>query len=83
MPKLKRLSGKDVIKVLSYFGFEQVGHRGSHVKLKRVVIDSIQTLTIPMHKELDKGRLMLSSDKPASTLTNLPFVSTSSLSNRL
>ncbi|HUC88319.1 MAG TPA: type II toxin-antitoxin system HicA family toxin [Candidatus Binatia bacterium] len=55
MPKPKRLSGKDVIKILALFDFEIVSQRGSHVKLKRIVGSESQTLTIPLHKELDKG----------------------------
>ncbi|MEM2959110.1 MAG: type II toxin-antitoxin system HicA family toxin [Candidatus Jordarchaeaceae archaeon] len=54
MPKLKVLGGKDVVKILSLFGFEIVSQRGSHVKLRRVLSDGTkQTLTIPLHKELD------------------------------
>lgn len=55
MPKTKRLSGKEVIKILGKFGFMVAAQRGSHVKLKRSVDDETQTLTVPMHKELDKG----------------------------
>ena len=55
MPKAKRLSGKDIIKILGLFGFVIASQRGSHVKLKRAHDGESQTLTIPMHKELDKG----------------------------
>ena len=58
MPKLKRLSGAEVITIFSSLGFEQVAQRGSHVKLRRVLPDGTrQTLTIPVHDELDKGTL--------------------------
>ena len=58
MPKLKSLSGEDVIRILSEFGFEIISQRGSHAKLRRVLSDGTkQTLTIPQHKELDKGTL--------------------------
>lgn len=57
MPKLKRLSGPEVVKILENFGFATAGQKGSHIKLKRMVKDSSQTLTIPRHKELDKGTL--------------------------
>ncbi|MCD6492457.1 MAG: type II toxin-antitoxin system HicA family toxin [Archaeoglobaceae archaeon] len=33
MPKLRVLSGKEIVKILSKFGFEVVSQRGSHVKL--------------------------------------------------
>jgi len=58
MPKLKRLTGEDVIRILSGFGFEIVFQRGSHAKMRRILSDGTkQTLTIPRHKELDKGTL--------------------------
>ncbi|MEM2939939.1 MAG: type II toxin-antitoxin system HicA family toxin [Thermoproteota archaeon] len=58
MPRLKVLSGRDVVKILSRFGFMIVSQKGSHVKLRRNLPDgSKQTLTIPLHEELDKGTL--------------------------
>lgn len=57
MPKLKILGGKDLLKIFSTFGFEEIDQRGSHVKMRRVVSGDKQTLTIPMHKEIDKGLL--------------------------
>ena len=58
MPKLRNLSGKDVVRILSWFGFKVVSQRGSHVKLRRILLDGAkQTLTIPLHEELDKGTL--------------------------
>ena len=57
MPKLKVLPGKDIIKILESFNFKVVAQKGSHVKLRRVVDNTNQTLTIPDHKELDKGTI--------------------------
>jgi predicted RNA binding protein YcfA (HicA-like mRNA interferase family) len=58
MPKLKTLSGRDVVKILSKFGFEIVSQRGSHAKLGRILSDGTrQSLTIPLHEDLDKGTL--------------------------
>lgn len=58
MPKLKTLSGGDVVKIISLFGFEIEAQRGSHVKLRRFLPSGTrQTLTIPMHDEMDKGTL--------------------------
>ena len=54
MPKLKVLSSKDVIKIIESFDFEVVSQKGSHVKLRRILKGTKQTLTIPDHKELDK-----------------------------
>lgn len=57
-PKLKSLSGQDVIAALGRFGFVIHSQRGSHVKLRRTLSNgSQQTLTIPNHKELDRGTL--------------------------
>lgn len=57
MPKLKRLSGDEVIAILSRFGFVVHAQRGSHVKLRRMGPSGQQTLTIPKHRELDTGTL--------------------------
>ena len=55
-PRLKRLSARDVLAALQHFGFEVVATRGSHAKLRRVTDDDVrQTLTVPLHKELDLG----------------------------
>jgi predicted RNA binding protein YcfA (HicA-like mRNA interferase family) len=57
-PKLRRLSGEDVIKIFSQFGFSIHSQKGSHVKLRRLLTgEQKQTLTVPMHKELDRGTL--------------------------
>jgi predicted RNA binding protein YcfA (HicA-like mRNA interferase family) len=55
MPKLKRLSGAEVIEILANFGFEVHSQRGSHVKLRRLGVRGKQTLTVPNHSELDTG----------------------------
>lgn len=57
MPKLRTLSGTDVIKILVLFGFTVLVQRGSHVKLARETVGGRQTLTIANHKQLDKGTL--------------------------
>lgn len=57
-PRLKRLSGRDVVRVLGTFGFEVVNTRGSHAKLRRIAPDGTrQTLTLPLHDELASGTL--------------------------
>ena len=57
-PKLKRLSGKEVLSILSKFGFSIQSQRGSHVKLRRSLSSGeIQSLTIVMHDELEVGTL--------------------------
>ena len=57
-PKIKRLSGRQVIAIFERFGFEAVSQRGSHVKLRRIAKSGAkETLTIPNHEELDTGTL--------------------------
>ncbi len=56
MPKLRRLSGTDVVNILRNFGFSEFSQRGSHIKLRRITATSEkQTLTVPNHKQLDTG----------------------------
>lgn len=58
MPKLKILSGEDVIKIFKSFGFIVSVQRWCHIKLIRLLKDNIkQPITIPNHKKLDKGTL--------------------------
>ena len=58
MPKMRTLSGTEVIAILGEFGFRPVSQRGSHLKLRRIVDHgSAQTLTVPNHKEIDRGTL--------------------------
>ena len=58
MPKLKVLSGAEVIKILNVFGFEIQNQKGSHVKLKKFSEHKEkQTLIIPNHSEIDIGTL--------------------------
>ncbi len=56
MPRLKTLSGQDVVRVLAEFSFAIEAQRGSHVKLRRLLSDGTrQTLTIPLHNEIDRA----------------------------
>ena len=57
MPKLRRLSGKEVVGIFGQFGFVVVSQKGSHMKLKRESAGQWQTLTVPAHSELDTGTL--------------------------
>jgi len=57
MPKLKVLSGSEVIKIFFLFGFEITSQRGSHIKLSRKTNFGKQVITVPNHNELDKGTL--------------------------
>jgi predicted RNA binding protein YcfA (HicA-like mRNA interferase family) len=56
LPRLRRLSGREVIEILGRFGFEVHAQRGSHVKLRRVTAGgAVETLTVPNHAQLDPG----------------------------
>ena len=55
--KLRVLSAKEVIKFLERNGFVVYGTRGSHTKMKRILNERTQTLTIPLHNEIAKGTL--------------------------
>lgn len=57
MPKLRALSSDDLLRVFSQFGFAPFSQRGSHVKLRRQTGKQRQTLTIVLHREVDKGTL--------------------------
>jgi len=57
MPKLKVLSGAEVLRILNQFGFVSESQRGSHVKVRRVLPSGVrQSLTVPLHREIDRGR---------------------------
>ena len=59
MPGLRRLSGDAVIAILARLDFRIHSQRGSHVKLRRNVAGgTVQTLTVPRHRELGVGTLL-------------------------
>lgn len=52
------MSGRHVVKVLvRSFGFEVVGQKGSHIKLRKRTPDGMVTTVVPDHKELARGTL--------------------------
>ena len=57
MPKLRRLSGDEVVSIFRGLGFRVAGQHGSHIKLVRDSPSGRQVLTIPAHRELDTGTL--------------------------
>lgn len=57
MPKLKVLGSKELLKIFAKYDFEKIDQRGSHVKIRRMGPEGKETLTIPAHKEIDKGLL--------------------------
>jgi predicted RNA binding protein YcfA (HicA-like mRNA interferase family) len=57
MPKLRQVSGEEVIRALERLGFMQVRQRGSHVVLKKYTLDGVVGCVEPLHDELAIGTL--------------------------
>ncbi len=59
MPKLRRLGGSDIVRILQKLGFEIIRVRGSHHILRRTISGEIQTVNVPVHgnKPLPIGTL--------------------------
>ena len=56
--RLRVLSGTYIVKIFSDFEFKILSQKGSHIKLQRILTDGTkQSLTIPLHNELDRGTL--------------------------
>lgn len=53
MPKL--YSAKEVIKALKRAGFYKVSQKGSHVKMRGIKGDKLQTVIVPNHKQIAFG----------------------------
>lgn len=58
MPKLRKVSGEKVIKILcNKMGFSISGKSGSHVRLSKMTSEGKVGTVVPMHKELKIGTL--------------------------
>jgi predicted RNA binding protein YcfA (HicA-like mRNA interferase family) len=58
-PKAPRnVSGKDLIKVLSKYGYAVVRQTGSHIRLSISLNDGIKSITVPNHDPIKLGTLM-------------------------
>jgi predicted RNA binding protein YcfA (HicA-like mRNA interferase family) len=56
MARLRRLSSKQILRILHDLGFSVVSVRGSHAKLRRGLEGGgSQVLTVPPHRELAPG----------------------------
>ena len=56
--KLPIISGVEVVKMLSKFGFSVTRQSGSHIILIKEVLESKRTVVVPKHRELAKGALL-------------------------
>ncbi|MCX6154476.1 MAG: type II toxin-antitoxin system HicA family toxin [Candidatus Kapabacteria bacterium] len=57
MGKLKILSGREVCKILSQHGFEEIRQKGSHIIMQKAIDNSTITIPVPNHAELKPGTL--------------------------
>jgi len=58
MPKLRKVSGKELVKVLcNKLGFKISGKSGSHVRLSKQIQEGKIGTVVPLHKELKIGTL--------------------------
>ena len=58
MPRLRKVSGKNVVKVLcNKFDFEISGRSGSHVRLSKMTPKGKVGTVVPLHKDLKIGTL--------------------------
>lgn len=56
MPRLRRLTSREMLSILRAFGFEVSKVRGSHAKLVRISASGQrQSLTVPLHPQLPAG----------------------------
>ncbi|MHB8509776.1 MAG: type II toxin-antitoxin system HicA family toxin [Candidatus Dormibacteria bacterium] len=55
MGRLRRLSGREVCRVLSENGFLEVRQRGSHVIMQRRLAETTRTVPVPNHAELPRA----------------------------
>jgi predicted RNA binding protein YcfA (HicA-like mRNA interferase family) len=56
--KLPRISGGEVIKILTKVGFIPARQKGSHVILKTGPEIGTKTTVVPLHREIDRGTLL-------------------------
>jgi predicted RNA binding protein YcfA (HicA-like mRNA interferase family) len=58
-PKLRRLTSREVLRILHGFGFNIIAQKGSHAKLCRELPgDQRQILTVPIHRDLAPGTIL-------------------------
>ena len=58
MAKLRVLSGRELCRILTQHGYEEIRQRGSHIIMQKKIEDSTITIPVPNHKEIRTGTLM-------------------------
>jgi predicted RNA binding protein YcfA (HicA-like mRNA interferase family) len=57
-PKTPRnVSGNDLIKLLSKYGYQPIRQKGSHIRLSKISDEGHQKITIPNHDPIKIGTL--------------------------
>jgi predicted RNA binding protein YcfA (HicA-like mRNA interferase family) len=58
-PKAPRdVSGQDLIKILSNYGYKVIRQTGSHIRMSIIIEDISKNITIPNHAPIKLGTLM-------------------------
>ncbi|HSK71868.1 MAG TPA: type II toxin-antitoxin system HicA family toxin [Pyrinomonadaceae bacterium] len=57
MKRLRKLSGKEVCKILAKYGFVEKRQKGSHLIMQRALENSTVTVPVPLHSEIRIGTL--------------------------
>ncbi|MBI1747360.1 MAG: type II toxin-antitoxin system HicA family toxin [Acidobacteria bacterium] len=57
MPNWPRVSGEQTIRALERLGFTRARQKGSHVVLKKTLLDDAIGCVVPLHRELATGTL--------------------------
>ena len=57
MGKLSILSGKEVCKILSNYGFIEIRQKGSHIIIQKQFEGTTITIPVPNHNEIKIGTL--------------------------
>ena len=58
MVKLPRLSGHEIIKILTILGFQKTRQKGSHVMLVKETKQGKVGCVVPLHDEIERGTLL-------------------------
>jgi len=55
--RLRVFSGKELCRLLTQHGFQQVRQRGSHIVMQKRAANTTVTVPVPMHDEIRIGTL--------------------------
>jgi predicted RNA binding protein YcfA (HicA-like mRNA interferase family) len=52
------VSGKDIVKMLTRYGYDVIRQSGSHIRMSITTKDGVRNITIPNHGSIRLGTLM-------------------------